>query len=119
MGAERKYSYIYVYPSIDLICPPILAVNPTQLCNVETVFVDAPWYTQIQSPDPLPTKCDPLPFHFISNPHRFFFHKEVPQTDLRIRNTNHMNFFFEKFLLPQLPPPARTSLLPPSTLIPL
>lgn len=94
------------------------------------LFIERPWYTQIQSPDlhPRPTKCNPLLFSpFIIKPPQIFF--PSPKSISEIAHSQHQPqkvvggrgrgvFCCGKipFVLPQLPPPPSTSLLPPSTL---
>lgn len=129
----RKEVWIYicrVYPLIDLVCPtPPPAPNACRQPYVLT-FIQF-LYTSLGIPKfRAQTRSQPNATRYLSTLYRtptdFFPSGGAPNwsQNLYIRKTYHKKVFFpffwkNSFVLPQLPPPARTSLLPSSTLIPL
>lgn len=127
MGEERKYSYV----SIDRYLPPC-CLPSTLRTNIYTVFYRRRHFVIIPKfrPHPLPIKCELrcfFPF-IIEPPQIFFFVKRCPKFISENAHSRHQpqkvkgGFSFcgkIHFALPQLPPPASTSLLPPSTLLPI
>lgn len=119
-----------MYPLID-ICPHAACRQPYALTFIQC-FIDVAILVSYRNSDRTRSQSNANPAAFspfiIETPQIFFFVKRCPKLISENAHSRHQpqkakgGFSFcgkIHFALPQLPPPASTSLLPPSTLLPI